>query len=109
MLVDGTSFAITVVADTPPAVLRLSGELDADSASDLLAQGQSVIDAGHRHVVIDCEDLLFCDSYGLRAIMELWHLVQPDGTIVVAGASDQLIKILQVTGLAGALGVGDHP
>ena len=110
MLLDQPLFMINVLADRSPAIVRLSGELDADSAGELQAEGHCLISAGHRHLTIDCRHLLFCDSHGLNTITELWQQVQPDGSVTVAEPSDHLIKVLEITGLAEMLGVpGDQP
>jgi anti-sigma B factor antagonist len=105
VLSDGSIFQIDVSADAQQAVLHLSGELDVESVEALLKEGQSVVDAGHVHLILDCAGLTFCDSQGLGGMTRLWQLVQPDGSVTVDHASAHLARVLEVTGLAEVLGV----
>ena len=109
MLADGTLLLVDVVADTDPAVVRLSGELHAETAGSLVAAGRELVADGHRRVIVDCAGLLFCDSQGLNALCELRNLVVPEGSVTLRNPSDRLIQILRVTGLAQLFGVAARP
>jgi anti-anti-sigma factor len=86
-------------------LLRLSGELDPSTADRLLADAEALLDAGVHAVVLDCHELTFCDSYGLRAMGLLWQRLQPHGTVTIARPSAMLRRLLDVTGLSTRLEV----
>lgn len=98
---------IEVPADSDAALLRLSGELDAESAGSLVAEAGQLVREGQRHVVLDCAGVTFCDSFGLRAMTQLWLQVQPDGSLTIARPSDFLLRILEITGLADRFLIAD--
>ena len=89
---------MSVVIDSR-VVVRLIGELDADTAGSLAASAERLLLDGHQHLVLDCGELGFCDSYGLRALHELANGVRPDGSITLARPSRMLIRMLDITGL----------
>ena len=97
------SLTIDVDGNASPAVLRLSGELDSDTAGSLDTQGRALVADQHRHLILDCSGLTFCDSFGLRTMMNLWQSVQPDGSVTIASPSDHLNRLLQITGLSDTL------
>ncbi len=94
---------IDVDGNASPAVLRLSGELDSDTAGSLATQGCALVADQHLHLILDCSSLTFCDSFGLRTMMNLWQSVQPNGSVTITSPSDHLIRLLQITGLSDTL------
>ena len=90
-------------------MVRLSGELHVETAGSLVEAGRDLVAQGHRRVIVDCADLVFCDSQGLNALCELRNLVLPEGSVTLRSPSDRLIQILRVTGLAQMFGVTVRP
>jgi len=107
MLAEPTGLQIDVSPNAGGAVLCLSGEIDADSAESLVATVGPLAQQGRRKLVLDCADVTFCDSFGLRAMTVLWDQVQPDGSVTIARPSAMLSRILEITGLAGRFGVAE--
>jgi anti-anti-sigma factor len=99
VLLEPTHFRIDVLADTRAALLRLTGELDAGSASFLVADAERLVLQGHRHLVLDCGGITFCDSYGLRALKVLSDRLRPDGSVTLARPSTQLLDLLHTADL----------
>ena len=91
------------------SVLRVSGDLDAADASTLsLALIGAMASTGG--VVIDLSECDFIDSSGIAAIVEAWR--GPDGPenrgrLVLAGASDQVDRIIRITGLDESIAIFD--
>jgi anti-anti-sigma factor len=84
-------------------VVQINGELDLAAApvlDDLLRR------AARRHVVVDATGLTFVDVVGVATLVR-WHreLAADGGELVVRGATDGLLRILDLTGLAGSLPV----
>jgi len=80
--------------------IRLTGELDVATADSMFAPAHRLVAEGHRHFILNCAALDFCDSQGLMAMVRLLRAVQPDGAVMLAEPSDTLVKLLTVTGLA---------
>ncbi|MBC7291870.1 MAG: SpoIIE family protein phosphatase [Actinotalea sp.] len=79
-----------------PAVLVLSGDVDADRHDELRARVTEVLASG-RPVVVRCEELAFVDSTGLAALSRLATAASAPPRVV--GAPPQLRRMLHVTGL----------
>jgi anti-sigma B factor antagonist len=81
-------------------VVRASGELDAYTSEQLARTVATVVAGGAPAVVLDVADLLFVDSAGLRAILAARdEAVRGGVAFELAGARDQLVKLLELTGL----------
>ncbi|MFS8198013.1 STAS domain-containing protein [Streptomyces sp. CWNU-52B] len=81
------------------AVLRISGELDQSCEDYFLGTLAAVVDAGHRHLVLDVTALVFCDSRGLNCLLAIrWLLKRLDGRLLLAGAGRRLSELLVQTG-----------
>jgi anti-sigma B factor antagonist len=110
VLLEPGRLQIDVLADTHAALLRLTGELEATTARDLVADAERLVLQGHRHLILDCVGVTFCDSYGLRALTVLADRLQPDGSVTLARPSGGLLELLAIVGvkdrfeIAGARG-----
>jgi anti-anti-sigma factor len=109
MAIAQPDLAIAVQTAGETAVLRLSGELDAESASLLVAHGERAALSGVRYLVLDCRLLAFCDSCGVRAMLTLADRVQPDGSVTIACPSDLLRRTLEIIGVTDRFALADEP
>jgi anti-sigma B factor antagonist len=100
MLLEPTSLRIDLLTDSKAALLRLTGSLDSDSASALVADAERLVLRGHRHLILDCGAVTFCDSFGLRAMLVLRDRVRPDGSVTIGRPSDTLMRLLEISGEA---------
>ena len=83
------------------AVLRLSGELDADTASTLHATLADLLERPVPRIVVDLTDLKFCDSVGLSAfIVSKQVITARGGWLHFAGANAFLTQLLKTVGLS---------
>ncbi len=90
-------------------LIRLTGDLDMETANALAAAGERLVTEDHRHITIDCAGVTFCDSYGLRALERVANLVSPDGSATIAQPSPTLNRILDISGIAGSFTIlGDE-
>jgi anti-sigma B factor antagonist len=93
---------VTVASPSPSVVhLRLSGALDLSSRG-------SVVDALEElappalTVVLDLEEVDFCDPTGLRTLLDAERRVaEAGGALVLENAGDQVRWVLDLTDLAG--------
>jgi len=89
----------SVVRDT--VTVQLEGELDHASADRVRASLDALIaDPGIRRLVIDLKRLTFMDSSGIGVIIGRYRtLSRRNGSLAVRGASPQVDRIFQMSGL----------
>ncbi|MEU7843779.1 STAS domain-containing protein [Micromonospora sp. NPDC049114] len=80
--------------------LRLTGELDYDTAPELIAAAAEL--HGEQHVTIDLAGVGLCDSSGLSALLMVHRGA---GAIRLTGVSARLQQLLDRTGLTDLLAV----
>jgi anti-sigma B factor antagonist len=81
-------------------VLELTGELDLDSEGTLAAAVVSVLESGHRWIVLDCSGLAFCDSRGMNALLIAQRRAQAaGGAVALAAVGAQVRQVLTLTGV----------
>ncbi len=98
------------------ASVRIAGELTFESVAQARAQLIALVHAGCRHLVIDIEQLEFCDSSGLGMLLQLRsELIEIGGRLELRGGQGQPQRILEITGAsrlfvaAGAKWSGGSP
>ncbi|MBZ4017623.1 STAS domain-containing protein [Streptomyces purpurogeneiscleroticus] len=80
-------------------VLRISGELDHCTEQLFRTSIGTFLDRGHRHVVLDCATLTFCDSRGLNCLLSLqWLLERRQGRLLLARVRHNVARVLHLTG-----------
>ena len=83
------------------AVLRLKGELDADTAATLQSALTDLLERPVPRIVVDLTDLKFCDSVGLSAFIISKQLItNRGGWLSFAGANPFLTRLLETVGLS---------
>ncbi|MEU8608665.1 STAS domain-containing protein [Actinoplanes sp. NPDC048791] len=83
------------------AVLRLKGELDADTATQLHELLAELLERPVPRIVVDLADLKFCDSVGLSAFITAKHVIAArGGWLSFAGANRFLVSLLETVGLS---------
>ena len=92
-------FAVAASRSGPAAVLRLSGDLDHDTAKDL----EAALDAasvGSTRILLDCSGLEFCDSRGLNILLRARRTAAETGTeLALIGPRGALARVLEITGM----------
>jgi anti-anti-sigma factor len=91
---------------TDPVVISVHGNLDVDSAGELIAALDQALDRPRPRVIIDLAAVDFCDSTGLSAFI-LGHnrAAEAGGWLRLAGPSDWLRRLLDTLGLSRQLAV----
>jgi len=83
------------------AVLRLTGELGADTATALHTKLAQLLERPVPRIVVDLCDLKFCDSIGLSAfIISKEVIVARGGWLSFAGANPFLAQLMETVGLS---------
>jgi anti-sigma B factor antagonist len=83
------------------AVLQLSGELDADTATKLHSVMADLLERPVPRIVVDLTDLKFCDSVGLSAFITSKQVITArGGWLSFAGANPFLTQLMETVGLS---------
>ncbi|AKZ54889.1 Putative anti-sigma factor antagonist (modular protein) [Streptomyces ambofaciens ATCC 23877] len=95
-------FHVTVTpSEADEVLLRLSGDLDYDSADELLAAARDrlALEPVPRVVRLDCARLTTCDSMGLATLLMIERIASDTGAALrLDGRPDFLRRLLEVTG-----------
>ena len=98
-----TEFSIGAEKLDGGTVVSVSGELDL-STHERLGEELTAIAAGGGAIVVDLSACDFIDSSGIRALLIGRQAAEDNGgTLALAAAKPQVVRILDVTGVASAL------
>jgi anti-anti-sigma factor len=83
------------------AVLRLVGELDADTAGTMHRTLARLVERPVPRIVVDLAGLTFCDSIGLSAFITSKHAINDrGGWLRFAGTSPFMAELFTAVGLS---------
>jgi anti-anti-sigma factor len=87
-------------------VLKLTGELDLDTAPILYSRLEEIVGRGRWRIIVDASDLGFCDSTGLSALLAAHQACESAGGFLrLAAPDDLLVRLLAVVGLQATIAV----
>ena len=86
--------AAAIDVDTVPAVVRLRGEIDVETAAQVQDVLVKAAEAGH-DLVLDMSGVEFMDSAGLNLLLSL----RKQGRFTLRGLSERALRLFQLTGL----------
>ena len=97
------------MTDVDPMEVELEGEIDVQRSDAVRAELRHAVDtAGGRTVIVDLTRVTFLDSSGLSALIAGKRTADAQGTpFQVRGASDNLRRLFEVTGLLGHFGLDE--
>ena len=96
----GSSFSAKVVPVAGRALITCVGELDMDSADRLRGTVDEALAGEPVALHIDCGEVTFIDSIGLRALIHTGELCRARGIPLKITASDPVRRIAETVGLA---------
>jgi anti-anti-sigma factor len=102
---DRPDLSITVERTPSEAVVTLAGEIDMSTVPRLskIVSEMVAVNAPPR-VVLDLADVTFCDSQGLGTLVVLSRKASvAQSCLVLTNVGDFLMRVLDITGLRGAL------
>jgi anti-sigma B factor antagonist len=89
-------------------VVALTGELDIATAPVLQRRMDDLVTIGKARIVVDCADLSFIDSSGVKALEDSWECLDALGvTLVIRNPSPMAVKLFRITKALRLLGPGD--
>jgi anti-anti-sigma factor len=90
--------------DADRARVQITGELDISSAPKLITALHEVAQPPVRRVDLDCREVSFLDSTGLRALLVARNEATRVGVdLVLVDPSPNVSRVIEMTGLAGLL------
>ncbi len=96
--------------DTHSAVLRVSGDIDQDTTTDLDHAVDQSLNNGYTRLAIDCADLQSCDSSGITALLRAHQSATAHGgALKLTRTGPRLRSRLQLTGLDRILTLTEDP
>ena len=82
--------------------LEIIGRLDTTTAPELEATIDGCI-AGIKELVLDCEQLEYVSSAGLRVILKAQKLMNAQGTMKLTRVNETIMEVFDITGFADIL------
>ena len=84
------------------AALKIIGRLDTTTAPELEAAIDGSI-AGMKELVLDCRDLEYVSSAGLRVILKAQKLMNAQGSMKLTHVNETIMEVFDITGFADIL------
>jgi len=81
-------------------VLGLSGRVDATNAGVLEQRILALIDAGEKRLVIDCAQLQYISSAGLRVLLIAAKRLSDSGKLALAALNHQIRDVFDIAGFS---------
>lgn len=76
----------------------LNGRLDTAAAVEISKEIQPILDHAEKKIVLDCTDLEFISSSGLRLLLTLHKAAKAKGgTVTLKGVSNNVMDVLKIT------------
>jgi anti-anti-sigma factor len=92
------------VHDARTCVMRIYGEIDMTTVPDVRSAMEGAVSRGCLHVVLDLAQVSYVDSSALGLIVWIDRVLGPKGgRLVLAGADRNVARILEISGLLGAV------
>jgi anti-anti-sigma factor len=81
-------------------VLGLGGKIDVEGAKMLMERTTQILAGGERYILFDFTEVVYINSLGLRGlVMSAKQLASSGGMMVLAGVTEPVRKVLEMTGL----------
>jgi anti-anti-sigma factor len=88
-------------------VVNLGGEVDSVSASELESRVLPLLEQGVKELLIDCTDLAYINSAGLRVFLLAAKQLAPDGMLSFCGLAPNVRLVFETIGFDRILTI--HP
>jgi anti-sigma B factor antagonist len=102
--VERPDLSISVQRGPAEALVTLAGEIDMSTVGRLSAVVGDLLNPAPPRVVLDLAEVTFCDSQGLGTLVVLSRKAAlAQSVLVLINVGDFLLRVLDITGLRGAL------
>lgn len=88
------------IINDEPICVKLQGRLDTMAAVEIAPDFQSLSQYADRHLVLDCGELEYISSSGLRLLLALRkEVAAKGGKLQICNLSKDILQIFNITGL----------
>ncbi|NAS25858.1 anti-sigma factor antagonist [Herbidospora sp. NEAU-GS84] len=88
---------MTVLANTAPTVLHLSGDIDISTTADLRRRILAALDESAEVLILDMAAVTFCDAAGLGVLIYTERQAQARGvTLALTRLTPRMIRLLDI-------------
>ena len=89
----------TIKEEANKYLVTLEGEMDTAAAMEAEEKLQQLYTAGNRDVVIECQQLEYIASSGLRILLKILKTVKANGcNVVLRNVNDDIKEVFRLTG-----------
>jgi anti-sigma B factor antagonist len=104
----GLQFELVEAPAGGVAIVRLVGTLDVSSQQTAERFLADLVTAGHTRLALDCAELSFVSSAGLRALIGTVKLVKPrSGGLAICAPQPPIRQLVELSGLKSLLCLSD--
>ena len=90
---------INIQRNGDEVVVALNGELDTVTTAQIGEELNRIIEMASNQLIIDCKDLEYISSSGLRFFMQLKrHSEQQNGTVTLINMSQDVKEVFRISG-----------
>lgn len=90
---------INIQRNGDEVVVALNGELDTVTTAQMGEELNRIIEMASNQLIIDCKDLEYISSSGLRFFMQLKrHSEQQNGTVTLKNLNDDVKEVFRISG-----------
>lgn len=90
---------LTVNTEGKEVKAVLSGRLDTVAAKNFTTEMKPLMDNADKNIIIDCSNLEFISSSGLRLLLALRkETIDKGGNVVISGLTEAIKKVFVITG-----------
>ncbi len=80
-------------------IFKLNGRLDSNTSPELEVKVFEAIDNGSINMIVDCEDLDYISSAGLRVILKTAKaLKRSEGMVILCAMQDYVKEVFEIAG-----------
>lgn len=91
----------TIIDNSDKIIAKLEGDLDTAAAQETSLALQPLMEIKDRKIVMDCTDLNYISSSGLRLFLSLLKSCKPNGnTLTLENLNDNIKKVFSMTGFS---------
>ena len=96
----------TIKEDGNKIIMMLEGDLDTAAAQEVEKEFQILHDAKDKEIMVECKDLNYISSSGLRLFLSLLKSCKPNGnTLVLENLNDNIKKVFTMTGFSSLFNI----
>lgn len=90
-------------------IVEIKGRLNTTNFSDLESEFNKLIEAGNHKLLVDCSDLEYVSSSGLRVfLVALKSLKKLNGKFVLCNLQESILEVFEVSGFITIFDVCDN-